>query len=264
MDNYTGSRTTERSKFFALLVSLFVMAIISAQENENDSIPRFTDVFFPTGILDYDAEFYVIDSGNQYLEHHFILQPILSDVNIVNLEFGLTHSWIPEGNFTTPADMSVSYQRNFKAEKYGESGFQGLGARLKFIIPTGRGEFLSGLDSWTLEPTLVTGWLLNNPAWFLTLEARYNNSFAALPGKTANPDFFRFETFYGYEDDNWWFRLKADYRLRTALSEHNLFLGADGSLKVNKSIGLTLEWKSRVVGDNFWEHFVAIGGYYLF
>ena len=237
---------------------------ILAQKTDSDSIPRFTDVFIPSGILDYDAEFYYIDSDNYFLEHHFILQPVISDRDLINLEFGLVHSKTPDGNFTVPADLSVSYQRNIKSSRYNESGFQGIGPRLKFIIPTGRGEYLSGLDSWTLEPALVTGFLLKDPRWFSTAEIRYNYSFASLPNTNKNPDFLRAEGFYGYEDSNWWFRLRVDYRLRTRLSEHNLFIGSDFSIKLNEDIGLKGQWKSRVAGSDFWKHFVSVGGYYFF
>ena len=237
---------------------------ILAQEKSADSIPRFTDVFIPVGILDYDAEFYYIDSDNYFLEHHFTLQPIISERDLINLEFGLAHSKTPNGNFTVPADMSISYQRNIKSSRYNESGFQGVGPRLKFIIPTGRGEYLSGFDSWSLEPALVTGFLLKDPRWFTTAEIRYNYSFASLPNTNKNPDFLRTEGYFGYEDKDWWFRLRVDYRLRTQRSEHNLFLGTDFSLKINEDIGLKGQWKSRVTGSNFWKHFASVGGYYFF
>ena len=179
-----------RCFYLLILISPLLSLKITAQDfqqQEEDSIPRFTDVFIPTGIIDYDAEYYYIDSENQFLEHHFILQPIISDVNIVNLEFGLTHSRTVEGNFTTPADMIISYQRNIKSARYKETGFQGLGARIRFFIPTGRGEYLSGLDSWTLEPGLITGLLLNDPRWFVSAEMRYNYSFASLPNTSRKP-----------------------------------------------------------------------------
>ena len=250
---------------FAVLVSCYLFSDpILAQENSSDSIPRFTDVFIPTGILDYDAEFYYIDSNNYFLEHHFILQPIISDRDLINIEFGIAHSKTPDGNFTVPADLSVSYQRNIKSSRYNESGFQGIGPRLKFIIPTGRGEYLSGFDSWSLEPALVTGFLLKDPRWFTTAEIRYNYSFASLPNTNKNPDFLRAEGFFGYEDDQWWFRLRVDYRLRTRQSENNLFIGSDFSIKINEDIGLKAQYKFRVAGSNFWKHFASVGGYYFF
>lgn len=166
------------------------------QAQKADTTTRYNDILINTRFIDYGLEYYVIDAKNSFLENHFIFQPIIDDKNIINLEMGIVTSFQENGNHTTPSDLSISYQHNFESKKYENTGFQSVALKVKFKIPTGRDEYLSGFDSWTIEPLLGNQWLFTNPSWFMSFQARYNYSFAALPGKQPRYSFVRLDYFF--------------------------------------------------------------------
>jgi hypothetical protein len=251
-------------KALAILCGLFFMmcqVLTSAQAQQEDSSTKFNDIFINARFIDYGLEYYVVDSKSSFLENHILFQPIINDKNIVNLEFGIVSSFQEEGNFTTPADLSISYQRNIESGKYGNTGFQGTAVKMELKIPTGRDEYLSGFDSWTIEPLLGTQWLFTNPSWFMSFQARYNYSFAALPGKEPRYSFLRLDYFFGYESNKMWLFLQPDYRYIPSMSSHTLYLTLDGAYKINSKFGVRAILKPRLYGDEFYESLMVIGVY---
>jgi hypothetical protein len=251
-------------KALANLYGLFFMmchVLIPGKAQQADSTIRFNDILIDDRFFDYGLEYYMIDSKSSFLENHFLYQPFINDKNIVNLEFGIVSSFQENGNFTTPSDISISYQRNFESKKYGNTGFQGMAVKMKFIIPTGRDEYLSGFDSWTIEPLIETQWLFTNPSWFMSFQVRYNYSFTALPGKQPRYSFVRLDYFFGYENKQMWLFLQPDYRYIPSMSSHTLYLTIDGAYKLSSKFGIRAKLKPRLSGDEFYESLMVIGVY---
>lgn len=245
-----------------LFLILFQITAL-AQTEKSDSTNRFNDILINTQFIDYGLEYYIIDSKSSFIENHVLFQPIIDDKNIFNIELGIITAFQEDGNHTTPGDLSLSYQRNFTSRKYGSSGYQGFAAKMKLVIPTGRGEYLSGFDSWTIEPLVGTQWLFEDPNWSTSIQVRYSYSFATLPGKEPRFDFLRVEYFFGYESSTFWLFLTPDYRYVPSVSGNNLFFGLDFGYKIRKSFGLKAFVKPRIVGKQFFA-FYSMAGFYLY
>lgn len=245
-----------------LFLVLFQITAL-AQTEKADSTDRFNDILINTRFIDYGLEYYIIDSKSSFIENHVLFQPIIDDKNIFNIELGIITAFQEDGNHTTPSDLSLSYQRNFAFRKYESSGYQGFAAKMKLVIPTGRDEYLSGFDSWTIEPLVETQWLSEDPNWFTSIQLRYSYSFATLPGKDPRFDFLRVEYFFGFESSTLWFFLTPDYRYVPSVSGNNLFLGLDFGYKIRKSFGLKAMVKPRIVGKQFYA-FYSMAGFYLY
>ena len=239
----------------------FLIPNLTAQHP--DSIEKFNDVLQSFGFIQYDAEYYTIDSRNSLLEHHLIYQPFLNNVNIINIGFGLTHSFLEGNSHFLPADLDITYQRNFKANKYKQSGFQGVGTKLKLIIPTGKNEYYSGFDSWSIEPLVGTQWLLKNSNWLIASQIRYNYSFASLPAKKPRFSFLRIDFFIGYESNVFWVFFEPDYRFIPSRDRHNLFVSFDFGYKFLHKIGIHFTGKPRIIGTDFYESLYTLGLYYF-
>ena len=117
---------------------------------KDDSQNKINDVIQPYGWIDYNAEYYTIDSKNSFLEHHFIYQPYISKKRTIKIELGFVDTYLESGRYFTPTDIAISYQKTIEKKEKRKSGYQGLLLSLKIIIPTGRKEYFSGFDSWTL------------------------------------------------------------------------------------------------------------------
>ena len=185
--------------YLGALLFVFFQITAFAQTEKADSTNRFNDILINARFIAYGLEYYIIDSKSSFIDNHVLFQPIIDDKNIFNIELGIITAFQEDGNHTTPGDLSLSYQRNFISRIYGSSGYQGFAAKMKLVIPTGRGEYLSGFDSWTIEPLVGTQWLFEDPNWFTSIQLRYSYSFASLPGKDPRFDFLRVEYFFGYE-----------------------------------------------------------------
>lgn len=244
-----------------LCTILLLNSLCLTYAQEIDSTSRINDILFHYGFLDYGAEYYVVDSKNSFLEHHILYQPFLSEENIVNIEFGLVNSFLENGNYTSPSDLSITYQHNFKSSKYKEWGYQGLGASIKMTLPTGRAEYFSGFNSYTIEPLIGTQWLFENTDWFTSIQVRYNYSFASLPGEEPRYSFLRCEYFIGYENNNMWLFVSPDYRFIPSKSNHDLFLTLNGALKVSKRVGLRAKYTGRLIGEEFYRSLLVLGCY---
>jgi len=142
------------------------------------------------------------------------------------------------------------------------AGWQGVVSKLTFTLPTGSDEFFSGFDSWTIEPDVLTGWLLGETKWFLNARARYNYSFAALPGKEPRFSYSRLDVGAGYENQSIWIEVAPDWRFIPSRSAHNLFLKTEFGLKISEILGMYFRYKPRISGDEFWET-LASGHFYL-
>ncbi len=245
--------------FFTLLVCVLYQPSLA----QNDSI-KINDVLFSEGLIDLGAEYYVINSKNSFLENHLLIQPRINDRNILSAEVGLVRSWLESGVFTSFSDVSLSYQRNFQTAKYLHQGFQGIGAKLKFVIPTGNADYFSGFDSWSIEPLIGAMWLFKNIEWFTAINLRYNYSLSALPGKKIRDNFLSLEYALGYESDQLWFVLEPDYRFNTNNQNSDLFLAVEFAYKINNSIGARLKYKPRIIGQNFYESLLVGALFYKF
>lgn len=224
-----------------------------------DSTEQVKDVLLSYGRIAYDAEYYDVNKDNSFLDHHFNYQPFVNDDNIVNIEFGVIHSFLETGDFLTPNDLTISYQRNFKTQNYKKNGYQGFGTKLKFTLPTGRAEYLSGFDSWTIEPLIGTQWLINK--CLIGSSIRYSYSFKALPGKQPRYSFIRLDGFLGYENSHLWCFIEPDYRYIPSLANSHLFINFDFGYKFNKICGVKFSWKPRIIGDQFYSSLFSLGGY---
>ena len=236
---------------------------VIAQTEKADSTNRFNDILINTRFIDYGLEYYIIDSKSSFIENHVLFQPIIDDKNIFNIELGIVTAFQEDGNHTTPGDLSLSYQRNFTYRNYESSGYQGFATKMKLVIPTGRDEYLSGFDSWTIEPLVGTQWLFENQNWFTSIQIRYSYSFATLPGKEPRFDFLRVEYFFGYESSTSWLFLAPDYRYVPSVAGNNLFLGLDFGYKIRKSYGFKALLKPRLVGKQYFA-FYSLAGFYLY
>jgi len=244
------------------IILLFILVdsvIMNAQDK--DTLAKTSDILLYQSFGDYGAEFYKVDSRNSFLDNHILFQPYVNNLNIFNIEFGIVNSYQEEGNFTTPGDLSLSYQRNFISKKYKSTGFQGIAVRIKFTLPTGKLDYYSGHDTWALEPLIGTQWLLENPDWFTSAQVRYYYSLSALPGKSPRFNFIWLEYFFGYENQKVFFILSPDYRFIPNNSKHNLFLGIEIGYKVSSQIGIRSEFKPKVTGDEFYESLFLLGFY---
>jgi len=237
------------------------MAFCNLNAQGQDSTRKTTDVLFYYGFIEYDAEYYKVDSKNSFLEHFVSYQPFITDINIFKIEFGIVNSFQAEGNYTTPGDLRLNYHRNFLSPQYGKAGYQGTTAGIKFIIPTGRSEFFSGFDSWSLEPIVGSSWQFENPAWSQGILARYYLSFASLPDKKQRFDYLRMEYYLGYENRKIGVYFEPDYRYIPSKDNHNLFLKFDLNFNANSKLGFKLSNKYRVFGDYFFENLVTVGFY---
>ncbi len=246
--------------FISLLMCL-AYCTINAQEQ--DSIKKTTDALFYYGYLEYDAEYYTIDSKTSFLEHHISYQPFISDINILSIELGIVNSFQEEGNYTTPSDLRLNYRRNFFSPQYGKQGYQGTTAGVKFIMPTGRSEYLSGFDSWSLEPIFGSSWRFENPVWSQGIQAKYFFSIASLPMKNARFDFLRLEYYIGFENKKNGIYFEPDYRYIPSKGNHNFFLNTRYNINANSKLGFDISYKYRVLGDDFFEHLFDVG-FYLF
>ena len=246
-----------------VLITIIILGLYltSMGQEVEDTIIRVNDVLFNYGFVDYGGEYYVVDSKNSFLEHHLYYQPYVNDKNIFIIEFGVVQSFLDIGNYVSPSDLSLTYQRNFKSKSYGSTGFQGIASSLKFTIPTGRDEYLSGLNSWTIEPLIGSQWLFSNVNWFTSFQLRYSHSFASLPTYTPRFDILRVEYFYGFENNRGWLFLETDYRFTPDKADHNLFLAINGGYKLNNQLGFKVKIKPRIIGSEFYSSLFILGFY---
>ena len=225
---------------------------------------KINDIFLNKAFIDYGAEYYKISDKNSILEHHILFQPFVNDVNILNIEFGLTHSFLDSVKAFSPADLSISYQRNFLHSNYGELGYQGHAAKLKLIIPTGRGEYLSGSNSWAVEPLLGFQWHVFTNDFITAWQIRYNYNFGALPDKAIRPDFVRVEYSIGFDNTKQLVFIDLDYRRVTQNNSHSLFINFEIGTKVSERTGIRFSAKPRIIGDDFNELSTILGLYHFF
>ena len=225
-----------------------------------DSTSKINDIFIPYRSIDYGAEFYTIDSKNSFIEHHVVYQPYLNKNQTISIEIGLVDSNLETDHFFSPSDLSVNYQKIYKPKNKQESGYQGVGYALKFIIPTGRDEYFSGFDSWTLEPQVGTQWVLSNSNWLVATTVRYNFSFASLPNKIRRFSHLRFQGFIGFENKVWWGFIEPDYRYIPSLESNNIFVGINFGYKLSPHIAIRFFGKPRITGEDFFKSLYTIGG----
>ena len=228
-----------------------------------DSTDKVNDVLLNIGSIGYDAEFYRVEESS-FVEHHFVFQPYLLENGFFNIDVTLVNSFLPNGNFFVPGDLSLNYQQIFKTENYKSNGFQGWAARMKFTIPTGSNKYLSGFDSWTIEPLVGVQWLLGNTDWLIAIEARYNYSFAALPESDPRFSFVRLEPFVGFENENYFVFISSDYRYIPSKYSNNLFLYLNIGYKFSTRFGASLTAKPRVLGSDFFDYQLGFGSYFFF
>lgn len=226
----------------------------------DDSKNKVSDVIQSFGWIDYNAEYYTIDSENSFLEHHFVYQPYISKTRTIKIEIGFADAYLENGRFFTPTDLAISYQKIIRRKVKKPSGYQGVLLSMKFIIPTGRDEYYSGFDSWTLEPKIATQWKLNNPNWAFSGIAKFNYSIGALPEKDRRFSFLRVENYFGYENKKWWGLLKSDYRYITDSSDSTFYIGVDTGYKVSSRLAIRIGGKKRIYGDNFYDSLFSLGG----
>jgi len=250
-------------KFKALIV-FFLVFVNSTKvfSEESDTTRRINDMLFHYGQLTYTADFYGVNSRNSFLEHNFVFQPFLKDKNILTFEMGITNSWLSNGNFTIPADMAIIYQRNFKSGHYGENGYQGFALRAKQVIPTGRDEFYSGFDTWAIEPLVGIQFLFGKTHFSASFSARYWHSYAALHQKKKRNDHLRIEPGFGYERKHFWVNITPDYRYIPNNKSSNLFLEMSAGYKISDNAGLSVLYKSRLSGTDFFEYNAAFSFYF--
>ena len=244
-----------------LFIVLFIPAGVSAQI---DSTNKINDILLYKAFIDYGAEYYKIDDENSILEHHIVFQPFINDINILNIEFGLTHSFLDSVNAFSPADWSISYQRNFMDENYGNVGYQGHAGIIKLIVPTGRGEYLSGFNSWAIEPLIGFQWRVFTKNFISALQFRYNYNFGALPNKETRPDFFRAEYFFGFDNSVYLAFFEIDYRWINQNNSHTLFLSFEFGRRISPNTGLRLNLKPRILGEDFYQYLGVLGLYHFF
>ena len=84
---------------------------------KEDSENKINDVIQPYGWIEYDAEYYTIDSKNSFLEHHFIYQPYISEKRTIKIEIGFVDAYLEKGRYFTPTDLAISYQRTIKKKR---------------------------------------------------------------------------------------------------------------------------------------------------
>ena len=248
----------------AILASTVISPLLTyASENEKaDSITQNNDIMLYYGMIDYSAEFYQVNRQTRFVEHHFLYQPLLNDKNILNIEFGVVQTSLEDGRFTVPADMKIGYRRNFKSKAQLENGYDGSFVGANLTLPTGRDEYYSGFDSWTIEPIAGFQWKLWNPNTLTGLKLMYNYSFAALPGKTPRFSFLRILPSTGFENNRFWAFVSLDIRFIPSRGESNLFLATDLGFKFTEKLGIYGKFKPRIVGDSFFEELNQIGLYF--
>ena len=274
------SRFRKKSKHLIIVSFLFIISFsVNAQTDTNsvstseldtvvsntesevkpDSSSKINDILISYGWLDYGLGSYTIDSKTRLIEHHLIYQPYLRKNSIVQIEFGLFHSQLDSNTFFSPGDLNISYQRNFKPKRVNDIGYQGSMGKMRLFIPTGRGEYYSGFDSWSIEPQLGFQWKVFNPTWILATLIRYNYSLASLPEKTRRYSFLQTEISFGIETKKYWLFIEPDYRYIHENQESNLFINFSGGYKLDNQIALKLNIKPRIYGSNFYESFIEIG-----
>lgn len=252
---------------------MFILNNLYAQKDTilNDSITvkfikkpdentKINDIFLYYGWIDYSFEHYKVDSKNSFIDHHMVYQPYLGKKHTFQIEMGLVHASIESGQYYSPGDLSISYQRIIASKNYNLKGYQGIGLIMKFTVPTGSDEYFSGFDSWTIEPQIGTQWRFTNPNWLTAISIRYNYSFAALPGSSPRFSYFRMEYFFGYENKNWWGFIEPDYRFIPTRNSHNLFIGFNAGYKISRKFAVHAKLKPRIIGSDFYESFYSFGG----
>ena len=229
-----------------------------------DSTLKINDIFLSFGSINYSAEYYTIDSKNSFLEHHLTYQPYVMENQNITLELGLADAYLETGHYFTPTDLNITYQRIFEPKDMRESGYQGVGFALKFTLPTGRDKYFSGFDSWTIEPSVGMQWFLTNVNWLFSTSARYNYSYAALPGSSPRFSYLRLEAHFGYENIKWWVFIEPDYRFIPTNKKSTVLIGINAGYKLSKSFSLGAVAKPRIMGSNFYESLYSVGGTWFF
>jgi hypothetical protein len=249
---------------FILLFLLSVTKVgLSQTDNAKpDSSTRVNDIFQPYGWIDYAAEYNTIDSKNSFLEHYFVYQPYLGHEQIVQIEFGLVHAFLDSATYFVPGDLTLSYQKVFFAKNEQKVGYQGVGVTMKLIIPTGSDAYLSGVDSWAIEPQFGVQWGFNNPNWLFALVGRYNYNFASLPNKEPDNSFFRLQCHLGIENDKWWGFVVPDYRFIPDGQRSTFFVELDLGYKITERLALRITAKPRLAGEDFVASVYTIGGFW--
>ena len=250
---------------YLLLSFLFITlnySVYATRQPEGDTIKQNNDIMLFYGLIDYSAEFYQVDKRTSLVDHHILYQPLLDDNNILNFEFGIVESIQEEGTFTTPSDVKIGYRRNFKPREQMDNGYDGSYFGAKLILPTGRDEYFSGFDSWTIEPNAGFQWKLWNANTLTGLQLKYSYSFAALPDKKARNSFFRAEPYTGYENNRYWAFVAFDYRFIPSKVESNIFASINVGFKFNEHWGIKGKFKPRIAGESFYEEMYVIGAYF--
>lgn len=229
-----------------------------------DTTLKVNDIFLSFGSINYAAEYYTIDSKNSFLEHHITYQPYVMENQNITVELGLADAYLETGHFFTPTDLNISYQRIFDPKDIQEIGYQGVGFALKLTLPTGRDTYFSGFDSWTIEPRVGMQWILRNINWLFSTEARYNYSFASLPGSSPRFSYVRMEAYFGFENPTWWIFIEPDYRFIPTTKKSTVLMGVSAGYKWSNLFSINAKAKPRIIGSNFYESLYSIGGTWFF
>lgn len=244
---------------FLLSISSKVFSIESG-----DSVQRNINALMYLGVIDMQFSYYQLDGESSYFENHYTYQPLLNKQHILNFEIGVVKSFQQEGRFITPSDFKLAYQYNLHKNTTSTIGFMGSFTGARFILPTGNSNYLSGDNSWIIEPTFGSQWRAGNKLLLYGYRIRYNYSFAALPERQISKSYARFETYLAYENEKIWFMIMPDYRYTPETKEHNAFIKFDLGYSFHKDFGIIAEYNPRVIGNSFYKYNITLGAYLFF
>ena len=232
-------------------------AIIKEDVAVRSSLYNFSYTEFNLDFYKFNSTQYLLSqTGNGTLK--------VNEKNYINFEYIISNAWLNNSNYIVPGDFSFSYIHSFYAKNYLSSGFQGVSATIKMILPTGKLEYLSGLDNWIIEPSIYFGWKLRNDNIYFAHKLRAIFSISALPETPKIDPYGRYEAILGYENDKFWIASTSDSRLTLNDWDYVLLLKLEYGLKLNKSNGIFTSVTYRVFGELFYEYYLNFGYYKTF
>ncbi|MCG8581224.1 MAG: hypothetical protein MI866_14985 [Bacteroidales bacterium] len=249
-------------KIRLVIVLCFLPLFICAQKKEADAEKLQSTLYYYSYIDGY-VEFYKFND-KQFLQSFTTNGSIyLRKNSYLNLEFVLSNAWDDGAYNFTVGDMSVTYSYNKYSDKFLKTGFQGVTSSFKMILPTGKSEYLSGLDNWIIEPSVYYGWLLKDNRFFFTNKIRINTSVGSI-GDAIVPDaYFRFEPRLGFENEDFWVDTTSDLRTSIESLKTTVFMSLSCGYKVNSKTGWMFSFKKNINDKRFYNTYLSIGFYTL-
>jgi len=245
--------------FFSLFSNITVAQGLFNQERKpvRSTLVNFSHIEFNLDFYQFNTnQSLPSQTGNGTLK--------VNENNYLNLEYNISNAWLNNSNYIIPGDFNFSYIHNIYSKNYQKEGFQGGSIKIKMILPTGKSEYLSGLDNWIIEPQIYFGWKLKNNKIYFANRLRANFSIAHLPGIPKSAPFIRYEPILGYENDKFWLASTIDNRYIMDSRKYILFLELEMGLKFNQSNGIFSSATYRVFGELFYEFYLSFGYYKTF